>query len=409
MTSHDETTPTGDLHLALARARIRASYSQDDVGAALGVSRAMVSYWEAGSRTPNDRQSGALAHLYGVQLADLVEGHTPEPTGVDLASMLLRSEEHADVQTTSGIRDFVWFLDRYSELSRVVGSPVRGLTQSPFTLNPRFTQKDDIRRKAEQARSHLGLGNSPIPDLDPVCEMLGITVYRASLGSDLTRAPSGAFLNHPQIGFSILVNLDMTPGRRRFTVAHEIAHALFHSLETNSVVSRGTGPRETFADAFAGEFLMPSEGVRRYMEEAGIPPRIEDPVDTIHIQRYFRVSWPTALVRLRQMNAITADTFLELRRSINPVSMARSLGYTIHPEEHTQDPQSWQIRRFPRSFLRMLRRAVLADLMSPPTAASFAGMALPEIVQILGQPTDPGEQLPDLAREFLEYEAIGVA
>ena len=108
--------------------------------------------------------------------------------------------------------------------------------------------------------------------------MLGITVYRASLGADLTRAPSGAFLNHPQIGFSILVNLDMTPGRRRFTVAHEIAHALFHSLETNSVVSRGTGPRETFADAFAGEFLMPSEGVRRYMEEAGIPPRIEDPV-----------------------------------------------------------------------------------------------------------------------------------
>ena len=57
----------------------------------------------------------------------------------------------------------------------------------------------------------------------------------------------------------------------------------------------------------------------------------------------------------------------------------------------------------------MLRRAVLADLMSPPTAASFAGMALPEIVQILGQPTDPHEQSPDLAREFLEYEAIGVA
>ena len=43
----------GDLQAGLQRARERASYSQDDVGAALGVSRAMVSYWESGSRVPN--------------------------------------------------------------------------------------------------------------------------------------------------------------------------------------------------------------------------------------------------------------------------------------------------------------------------------------------------------------------
>jgi Zn-dependent peptidase ImmA (M78 family)/transcriptional regulator with XRE-family HTH domain len=401
-------TPVSDLHLALARARLRASYSQDDVGAALGVSRAMVSYWEAGSRTPNDRQSGALAQLYGVQLIDLIEGSDPEPTGIDLASMLMRADENVSVETATGIREFVQFLDRYAELSRLVGSPVSGLSQSPFAFNPRFTQKDDIRRKAEEVRGYLGLGTGPVPDLDPICEMLGITVYRSSLGADLTTAPSGAFLNHPDIGFSILVNLDMTPGRRRFTVAHEIAHALFHSNETNSVVSRGTGTRENLADTFAGEFLMPSEGVRRFIEEAGIPPRIEEAVDIVHIQRYFHVSWPTALVRLRQMNAVTADTFLELRRSINPVSLALSLGYTTHPEEHTQDPQRWRLQRFPRPFLRMLREAVLRDLMSPPTAASFAGLALPEIVQVLGQTTDPGEESVELSREFREYEATGV-
>ena len=78
-----------------------------------------------------------------------------------------------------------------------------------------------------------------------MCEALDITAYQASLGSDLSRAPSGAFLNHPDVGFA---------------------------------------------------------------EEIRLPPRLVDPVDIIRIQRYFGVSWPTALVRLRQMNAITQTT-----------------------------------------------------------------------------------------------------
>ena len=201
----------------------------------------------------------------------------------------------------------------------------------------------------------------------------------------------------------------MTPGRRRFTAAHEVAHALFHSNETNHFVSTGGGPRENFADAFAGEFLMPSEGVRRFVEEVGMPPRIVDATDAIHIQRYFGVSWPTALVRLRQMNVVTADTYRELRQSVRPVSLARSLGYSIHPEEYQQDAGSWSIQRFPRPFLRMLRAAVIADVMSPPTAASFAGVAVPEIVQILGQPHDDAEQeQPQVDMEFGEFEATGV-
>ncbi|MYJ14361.1 MAG: ImmA/IrrE family metallo-endopeptidase [Acidimicrobiia bacterium] len=230
-----------DLHEALRRGRARARYSQDDVGAALGVSRAMVSYWEAGSRAPNDRQLSALARLYGITPADLAEGRDVEPEEIDLAGMLLRADEEIDPGAAPGIREFVDFLQRYAELADLLGIPIRGLAQSPFVHRAKFVQKDDVRRKAEEVRSLVGLGTGPIRDLDPVCELLGITVYRAPLGADLRSAPSGAFLNHPEVGFSILVNLDMTPGRRRFTAAHELAHALFHSNETNRVVSNGRG------------------------------------------------------------------------------------------------------------------------------------------------------------------------
>jgi Zn-dependent peptidase ImmA (M78 family)/DNA-binding XRE family transcriptional regulator len=398
-----------DLHPVLARARERARYSQDDVGAALGVSRAMVSYWEAGSRRPNDRQLAALARLYGIEPIDLLEDRDVDPVGGDLTGMLLRAETGVDPESAPGVQEFVQFLERYAELSQITDLPIRGLSQSPFVHRSRFTHKDDARRKAEEVRSHLNLGTGPIPDVDTVCEMLGVTVYRAPLGDDLGKAPSGAFLNHPEVGFSILVNLDMTPGRRRFTVAHEIGHALFHSNEDRWVISHGKSPRESFADEFAGEFLMPSESVRRFVEESGMPPRIQDPVDVIHIQRYFRASFPMTLVRLRQMNTITAATYRELRDTVRPVALARSLGYAIDPEEIEQDSERWRIHRFPRPFLRMLREAVVQELISPPTAASFAGLSVPGLVQILGQPLTGAEGEPqELTTEFAEFEETGV-
>ena len=402
-------TSIGDLHTGLKRARELASYSQEDAGAALGVSRVMVSYWEAGSRVPNDRQRSALARLYGVLPADLAGGRAVEKTKGNMARVLLRADDGIAPDAVSGIREFVRFLDRYAELSRILQIRVRCMTQSPFVHRAQFAQKDDIRRKAEEVRKVLGLGTGPISDLDPVCEMLGITVYRAHLGMNLARVPSGAFLKHPEVGFSILVNLDMTPGRRRFTVAHELAHALFHSHETNRVVSRVRNPLESFADVFASEFLMPREGVRRFIEEAGMQPRINEPDDVIRIQRYFRVSWPTALVRLRQMNAINHHTYRDFKESVRPVALARALGYTVDPEEWRQDSARWRVRRFPGPFLRMLREAVARNAMSPPTAASFVGLALPEIVHIVGpSPTDVDEDSPLIETEFNEFEETGV-
>ena len=398
----------GDLQAGLQSARERASYSQDDVGAALGVSRAMVSYWESGSRVPNDRQRSALARLYGVEPAELFEGRAVETADTDMAGMLLRADDGIAPAAVPGIRQFDQFLGRYADLALMLGEDIGGMTKSPLIHRSQFVQKDDIRRKAEEVRNMLGLGMWPISDLDPVCERLGITVYRAHLGTDLSSVPSGAFLNHPQVGFSILVNLGMTLGRRRFTVAHELAHALFHSHETNRVVSRVRNPRETFADIFAGEFLMPREGVRSFMEEAGMAPRIDEPRDAVRIQRYFRVSWPTALVRLRQMNAISQTTYDSFRKSVRPVGLARSLGYAVDPEEQNQDPERWRLRRFPRPFLRMLRDAVVRELMSPPSAASFAGIALPEIAKIVGELPTEEEHWELVETEFDEFEDTGV-
>ena len=345
----------------------------------------MVSYWESGERTPNDRQLGALARLYGTELLELVDGGDGQPQADDLANTLLQQRGDAATEVVLGVRDFVRFLSRFAELSKLLDEPIRSLRQSPFAGRQAYTHKDDVRRQAAEVRAYLGLGLAPIADLDTVCEMLGIVAYRAPLGPDPRTAPPGAFLRHPEAGLSILINLDLPLAQRRLAAARCLAHALFHSDETSHVLCGAGGRREAFAVAFAGEFLMPSDGVRRFIEAVGLPHRVDDPLDVAQVQHYYGVSWPTALQRLRQMNTITPSTHDDLQEAEPSASAAAALGYVAALEANANDPAPEPLQRFPRSYLRMLRQAMRTGAMSPPTAASFAGLAIPAITRILGE------------------------
>jgi Zn-dependent peptidase ImmA (M78 family)/DNA-binding XRE family transcriptional regulator len=388
------------LYEQLTSARELAGYSQEDVASALGISRAMISYWESGKRDPNDRQLVALARLFRVDVRRLLSDKAIEVEPNDALILFRRAEKQLSVHSRRGLHEFIDFLDDYAGLARSTGFDVRGMNQSPFLLVTGFDSADDVRRKAEEVRAHLRVGLGPI-DMDAACELLGITVYHSALGSDLRESISGAFLNHPDIGFSILVNLEMTPGRRRFTKAHELAHALLHSGHGNRYVISGPArtPQERFADIFAGEFLMPTEGIRRDLEEHGVGPRVQDPADVVHLQRHFQVSYVMALVRLRQANLLTAKNFEEFQR-IRPVLYAQSLGYDLGDEEFQQDPLKWGLRRLPPRFLRLLRQAVLKGDVSVPTAAELAGLSFDEVQELLTPQSADGSATETEIREF---------
>lgn len=391
----------------LTEAREASGYTQGQVADALGVSRAMISYWESGARAPNDRQLVAMARLYGVEVRRL-RSDEPLDDAQAIAQMMFRgAEEQLPDDAGRGLREFERFLDTYADLAHRVGFTIHGLKQSPFTITNSYRTADDVRRKAEEVRAQLRLGLGPVGDVDRVCEMLGVTVLRAPLGLDLSRTISGAFFNHPEVGFSILVNLEMTPGRRRFTVAHELAHALFHSDEKYVLSFAQKDPKERFADSFAGEFLMPSEGLRRMMEEHEFGPRITDPADVIHLQRAYNVSYATALVRLLQARFLTREAYEEFK-GVRPVIFARSLGYEPDPEEYEQDAEQWRLRRFPPRFLRLLRVAINDGHISVPTAAELVGVSIDEMAQFARHGPFEIDASSLESRETAEFEQTGV-
>ena len=57
----------------------------------------------------------------------------------------------------------------------------------------------------------------------------------------------------------------------------------------------------------------------------------------------------------------------------------------------------------------MLRSAVLNDVISPLTAASFSGLSLPDIVHLMGQmPRNDDEAWQQTVDEFAEFRESGV-
>ena len=376
------------LAARLRTIRERLGFSQDDVASLTGQPRPVVSNWETGVRRPNSHQLDKLAKIYRTSLDELLGGRSqPKP---DFQSLMFRDAgDRLDAKGRFEIQRFLAFLDAYGDLLEALDEPP-GLSHSPFALHEGFMSKDDGRRRAEDARAYFRLGPGPITSLDSVADVAGITVYRAPLGSDLLGTVSGAFLPHDRVGFSILINGETTPGRQQFTLAHEIAHALFHGdrLYVNFFGRRERAER--FANTFAGEFLVPTYHLRATVEALGAS-KLSDPETVVHLQRYYRVSYDMMLVRLSQANLILPDDIPRLRE-IRPVNLAARMGYSTEPDEWAQDPEGWGLTRFPPRLLRLLRRAYTEEKITIGGAAAMTGLAAEDIEELLtDQPDREGE------------------
>jgi Zn-dependent peptidase ImmA (M78 family) len=104
----------------------------------------------------------------------------------------------------------------------------------------------------------------------PIAEALGLNVYRVASWPDST---SGMIARDPErggsSGFAIYVNAKHSEVRRRFTIAHEIAHFVLHRDLIGDGITEDALYRSGLSDAveqeangLAAEILMPRHVMR---------------------------------------------------------------------------------------------------------------------------------------------------
>ena len=128
----------------------------------------------------------------------------------------------------------------------------------------------------------------------------------------------------------IAVNSDMSFGRQRFTVAHELYHLYFEEELRNVVcekdISESKSDSEKEADKFASYLLAPYDSLRSYLEDSGIlNNHFMNVDDVINMEQFYQMSHQAMLYRLVYDEYIDWNMYRELK---TPVSQrAIRLGY----------------------------------------------------------------------------------
>ncbi len=322
-----------ELGRRLRVAREARGLSQQAAANELGLPRTAVTQLEAGNRSVSTLELTKLSELYLRPVADfLQEGTRDEEQDVLVALYRVAPGLEQDPSTHEQMARCVSLCREGVRLERVLGVEPRSGPPNYETRVPRSSGEAVAQgeRTAIQERQRLGIGNAPIADVSELIASQGIWAS----GVELPNGMSGLFLRHPSIGLAILVNASHPRGRKRFSYAHEYAHALLDRNRNITVSSTDNSSElvERRANAFAAAFLMPRSGVYDTLRslDKGLPSRQEQTVfdvasgghteaelrspassqritcnDIAILAHHFGVSYQAALYRLKSLRHIS--------------------------------------------------------------------------------------------------------
>jgi Zn-dependent peptidase ImmA (M78 family) len=152
-------------------------------------------------------------------------------------------------------------------------------------VNSRTWDRLDARTKALIARFQA----KPPVDLRGLARALGVPVKAATLPPNI----SGEIRPDDDGGYVIRVSRHDSPGRQRFTVAHELAHYLLHrgliggGITDDALYRSGQSDSvEAEANRLAADILMPAELIkerRRALERIGVDDLVESLAETFEV------------------------------------------------------------------------------------------------------------------------------
>lgn len=161
---------------------------------------------------------------------------------------------------------------------------------------------EEIKARAEEVVKEFGLGNFPVPVVG-IATRLGMDVVS---DADYQHDKDGHIEIDEHNNATIVVNNEKPPNRKRFTIAHEIAHFIFDKdyLQKHKIIDRDGNASdasyreiEQRANKFASILLMPEE---QFIEQWLALRSLEKAAN------YFRVSQESAKYRAIHLGLIPA-------------------------------------------------------------------------------------------------------
>ena len=368
----------------LREARKGVQLSQEAAAQEIGLDRTALVKIEKGSRNVNGVELYQFARLYR---RDPDEFLREEPLQEDPFTILPRINGNASVACNDEISQTLEVLKEAVKLKELLGDRIQ-ITPPHYQLPAPSSYEEAVEQGKEIAvleRERLKLGSGAIPDLANLIASQGIWTAAVPFPEDI----SGLFVAHYQYGLAVFVNQDHARVRRRFSYAHEYAHAL---VDRNRKVAEPTSREnrndfiEKRANAFASEFLIPAAGVYETLErmQKGGPSQASSWIwdaatdEAVHhevrqdlvahrisahdvalLAHEYKVSYDVAAIRLKDINAIRKnqlDTLLKQKEQGMQLLRALKMSNQGTDDDTGEEEQPYLIRQLVLLGIEALRR-----------------------------------------------------
>lgn len=235
---------------------VERGLNQSSVAKQLGLSRAAVSKWFAGSAFPRPAELLKLGKLLGLGFKDLVQDRETSP------APLVAFRKRAGTKTTDG------HTDQARDMGRLLEALVPHLGFDQFETPPRLKKPvmeyGYIQELVRKVRLELNL--DPAKPID-FKDLIGrFNQLQAVLVPVMWGRKSGhanalhIYLPSSQTTW-VLLNLDSELYDFKFWMAHELGHVLSVGLLEEGNIDAA----EDFADTFAGALLFPENAAKKWL------------------------------------------------------------------------------------------------------------------------------------------------
>ncbi|WP_152364939.1 helix-turn-helix domain-containing protein [Microlunatus speluncae] len=243
----------GPGRILLGTVRIARGMTQGELAKEAGISQGVLSKSESGAIPLDAKRLATLAGVLGVP-KELIA--TPVSEIGSSPYVFHRKRSTLPVSKANQLRAELDLIHiQVAGILREQSSEVR-LPRLPLPEDG-YDSPEDIARKVRLA---LGMSGGPALHLAGVLEQAGVVVVSRSLGSSRI----DAIVSWPSGRRPLVLLGDHAPAdRQRFTLAHELAHAVMHQVPTEE--------QENEADRFASELLMPAVAVGPQLDRITVP------------------------------------------------------------------------------------------------------------------------------------------
>lgn len=296
-----------DAPSLLEAARLSRGLTQAELAKSSGVAQGIISKFETGA-IPSDERLRVLARILEVP-TELIDGTT---TQAPHTRVFHRKQASLPMKARNQLQADM--LLAHVRVSRLVGDGAQHQVPRLPLPDNRWYGPDD---RARELRQRWDIPAGPVVNMVDVMERHGVPC----LVWDVSSARVDAISSWPDDAPPIVLLGSHAPGDRlRFTIAHELGHAVLHEVPS--------AESETEADIFASEFLMPEEDIRGDLADVSL-------ASLANLKRKWGVSIAALMRRARDLGTISDSKYRSLNIELSSAGMRKNEPVQIEREQPT--------------------------------------------------------------------------